>query len=92
MEFRKGFLSILFISLLASCGNPSNDDVRNDFLKEHPKAKIISIYPGEGDGGAVYMHINYQLPPSEVIHKEIWQYIDNNQSQWTLSNKEYVNN
>jgi len=81
---------VLFMFALSSCGSPSADDVRKNFLKHYPTAEIVDIGPGEGDGSAVYMHIKYKLPGSTDIHEDVWQYLNTGGQKWSLNHKEKI--
>jgi hypothetical protein len=82
----KPYKSILyfatFLLLATSRGGPSVDEVKNEFLKEHPDAAILAIGPGEGDGGNVYMHIKYRLPGDEKESEDVWLYQDHGGEKW----------
>ncbi len=75
------YLAALLL-LASSCGAPSNDDVRRQFLEEHPNAIVLSIGPGEGDGGNVYMHIKYRLPGDKKEMEDVWLYQDLGGEKW----------
>jgi hypothetical protein len=73
---------VAFLLLAASCGGPSNDEVKREFLKEHPNAIVLSIGPGEGDSGNVYMHIKYRLPGNNEEMEDEWLYQDLGGKKW----------
>ena len=67
--------------LICSCG-PSNEEVKQDFLKANPSAEIVSIGPGEGDGDHVYMYIKYRLPGDPKVKEDEWLYQDRGGKKW----------
>ncbi len=72
----------IFLLLASSCGGPSEHEVKNEFLKEHPDAVILDIGPGEGDSGNVYMHIKYRLPGKNKEMEDVWLYQDLGGEKW----------
>jgi hypothetical protein len=71
-----------FLLLATSCGGPSNDEVKKEFLKEHPNAVILGIGPGEGDSGNVEIHIKYRLPGNDTEMEDVWLYQDLGGEKW----------
>lgn len=65
-------LPILFLA--ASCGLPSDDQVKADFLALHPRAVIEDAGVGEGDEDDAYWCIRYREPPDTVLREQVWLY------------------
>ena len=75
--------------LLISCNRPPSDSsIVSDFLRECPKAKVLSVGVGEGDASAVYYHIRYQLSDNSQIHEDVWLYVRDVDGRWKLRNRE----
>jgi hypothetical protein len=73
------------VLLLAACGGPTDTDVRRTFLADAPEAQIEGLGPGEGDGGNVYYHIRYRLPPDTTVWEQIWLYQRGNDGKWSIT-------
>jgi hypothetical protein len=58
------------------------------FHQENPSYSILSVYPGEGDGGAAYFHIKYRKPSDTDTHEAVWQYLKNAEGKWHVNHKE----
>jgi hypothetical protein len=67
-------LGLGFAVLLISCGMPSGDQVRGEFLALHPGAVILDAGPGEGDFDHAYWCIRYRQPPDTVLREQYWLY------------------
>ncbi len=78
-------------SLLFACGKLKDEQVRSDFLREHPAYEIVSSGVGEGDASAVYYHIKYKKPGDGRTYEDVWQYIKIGDSGWALTHKETLN-
>lgn len=65
--------SILFLVLAAqACAQPSEADVRRDFLGGRPGAVIESIDLTDGDADHVYWRIRFRNPPDTALcHVEV---------------------
>jgi hypothetical protein len=83
----KTFL-LLFGAGLFGCNRPSSGEVSNAFHEENPSYSILSVYLGEGDGGASYFHIKYRKPLDEKTHEEVWQYLKLRDGKWHREHKE----
>jgi len=79
---RLALVSALF---LAACGGPSSNEVRATFLIEAPQAHIESLGPGEGDGGNVYYHVRYRIPPDTVLWEQVWLYQKGTDGTWSIT-------
>jgi len=71
---RKGVLIALLASAALACGSPKVENVKALFLEENPTFTVITVGPGEGDGGSVYMHIRYRRPGSTTECEVVWGY------------------
>jgi hypothetical protein len=76
------FVPVLF---LTACGGPSDNDVRNTFLAGAPQAQIQDLGPGEGDGGNVYYHIKYRIPPDTILWEQVWLYQKGSDGKWSIT-------
>lgn len=74
MKISLGIMALGVGILLTGCGRPSEKTVAADFLRDHPKATVLSAKPGEGDSDNVYFHIRYRLPDSAADRSEAWLY------------------
>jgi len=59
---------------LLSCGMPSDDRVRSEFLALHPGAAIVDAGPGEGDSDHAYWCIRYRVPSDTTLREQYWLY------------------
>jgi hypothetical protein len=80
-------IGLLFLLFLQGCG-PSREDVKAEFLSEAPNAEVISVAPGEGDGGNVYFHIKYKLENSSPAITEVWLYQRSESGKWNATRKD----
>ena len=77
------YLVLLVLSLLiAGCFGPREKDVRADFLRSNPGARIEMATPGEGDGAAVYYHIRYRTTGDTTLREVVWQYMKQPDGAW----------
>ena len=79
----------LVVLILIDCkGMPGEDEFRNDFLKVHPSAEIVSIYWDGEDCGAIYFIVKYRLPGEEAIKEDVWYYSKSGGGKWTNTRRE----
>ena len=64
-------LAALLLLFLANCG-PDLEQVEQAFRKEHPEAVVHKVFPGEGDDGNVYIHIQYSQ--NGQSNEAVWLY------------------
>jgi hypothetical protein len=64
----------LAVLVLGGCGGPSGEAVRADFMREHPRAVVVSADPGEGDSEHAYYHIRFRVPPDTTLQETVWAY------------------
>ena len=62
IPFVKAFILLLLLApLMAGCDDgPDTDEVRSDFLKEHPGLELLRVHPGLGNEKAQYYQIDYR--------------------------------
>jgi hypothetical protein len=60
--------------LAAGCGDPTDEQVKEAFLRENPSAVVIQVASGEGDGSTVYKHIRYRLAGMQNECEAVWGY------------------
>ncbi len=85
IHMKRKIISLLTITILfsiLSCSAPSENEIKIDFLREFPKAQVLSMNAGEGDSDNVYMHIKYKLPESDKIEEDVWLYQDTGNNKW----------
>jgi hypothetical protein len=82
---------VILSLFMCSCGRPSQNAVRKEFLAENPKCTVLSVLPGEGDGSATYIHIKYKKPGSDRIGEDVWQYLKAENGEWRINHKETLN-
>jgi hypothetical protein len=78
---RASLIAIAFL-VVTSCGAPTHSDVRADFLRARPGARIVSLDVGEGDGASVYYHIRYRAAGDTATREEEWQYLRQDDGSW----------
>jgi hypothetical protein len=66
--------SFLLMLVIASCGLPSDDQVKADFLTLHPRAVIEFSGVGEGDADHASWCIRFREPPDTTLREQIWLY------------------
>jgi hypothetical protein len=74
--------------MLVACGRPTARSVQTSFRKDNPTYSVVSVYPGEGGGGAAYFHINYKKSKDGEIHEDVWQYLKESNGSWQIEHKE----
>ncbi len=67
-------LMVLLATAALAYGSPKVENVRTSFLEENPTFTVTAVGTGEGDGGAVYMHIRYRRPGSTTECEVVWGY------------------
>jgi hypothetical protein len=80
--------SLIVVLLLGACGGPTDETVRAEFRREHPKARVISAGPGEGDSHHVYYHIRFREPPDTIVREVVWGYERNKDGIWRLKSRD----
>ena len=80
--------TLLLLSCAACSRAPSDEQVRADFLREHPTFRVEFVGVGEGDGGAAYFHIRYRKPNDPILYEDVWQYLDTGGDAWRLNHKQ----
>jgi hypothetical protein len=73
-KYSMKFILLLLFIFYISCSQLPYEQIKNDFLKNNPNYKVISVLPGEGDSDNVYIHIKYQKAGSNLTQEEIWLY------------------
>ena len=59
--------------ILSACGRkPSENEIRNAFLKDHPEALVQSVEIGNGDNDGTEYFIDYIHPPDPDIKTSLW--------------------
>jgi hypothetical protein len=82
-------VATLILVAFASCSRvPSDEQVRSDFLREHPTFDVQFVGVGEGDGSAAYFHIRYRKPDDANLYEDVWQYLDTGDGRWRINHKE----
>jgi hypothetical protein len=82
-RYKAIFFFAIFLLVAISCGGPpSNHEIKQEFLKEHQNAVILSVGTGEGDSENVYMHIKYRLPGNDTEMEDVWLYQDLGSEKW----------
>ena len=61
-------------------------DNYNRHLQSNPGSLIVSAYPGEGDGDAVYYYIKFQKLNDQRLYQVEWQYLAKN-GKMTLNHR-----
>jgi hypothetical protein len=82
-----GWLALVILAV-GGCSEPSGDAVRADFIREHPRAAVISAKPGEGDSEHVYYHIRFREPPDTTTRVMIWAYRQAADGKWRVFHRE----
>jgi len=62
IPFVKAFILLLLLApLMAGCDDgPDEDEVKDDFQKEHPGLEVVRVHPGLGNERAQYYQIDYR--------------------------------
>ncbi len=55
----KKWLFLLLIFVISGCDQPSNEMIKNDFQRIHPKAQIVLIKPVEKSSATYRVDISY---------------------------------
>ena len=88
-ERAKLILAGVLLAGLMSCSHaPSDNEVRAEFLREHPTYTVEFVGVGEGDGSAAYFHIRYKKPSDDRVYEEVWQHLNTGDKLWKLNHKE----
>ena len=63
---------------VAACTELPYSQIKEEFVREHPGAEVLSVGPGEGDSEHVYVHIRYgdAATKSERQQSCLWRRID----------------
>lgn len=70
----KLWLLILPIVILLGCDKPSNDQIRYDFNRTYPSAKIVIINPVEKTGNYYRVNIRFRDEGSDEVREDIFFY------------------
>lgn len=82
-------LYLLVAALVAtSCGGPSDDEVKQAFLREHPRAEVTDVYVSEGDSDHAYFTIKYR--EGGEAHIGCWSYYRDEHDRWQVRAKSSV--
>lgn len=65
---------LVFVLLIASCGFPSERQMRAEFQAEHPRAVIVTAGVGEGDFDNALWCVRYREAPDTVLREQVWLY------------------
>jgi hypothetical protein len=66
------FSLLFFFLILASCGEPSTDEVVSQFMSENPTYTVLFCGVGEGGIGYAYYHIQYRKPNDDKIYTKTY--------------------
>jgi hypothetical protein len=77
-------VALILAPLLAgACSVPRDDDVRAEFLRAHPGARVESLEVGEGDSDHAYYHIRFRAAASDTALREaVWLYARQPDGSW----------
>lgn len=64
----KKFLPVLALALIG-CSNPTDQQLRADFLTLHPGCELDSSVPADGDLDHVYIEFTYTCRPAKAVLK-----------------------
>lgn len=79
---------VLLVLVLSSCAVPSDEQVKEAFLKEHPQAEITDVYVSEGDSDHAYFTIKYR--EGGQAHIGCWSYFRDANDVWQIRAKSSV--
>jgi hypothetical protein len=68
--------------LAAACSRPRDEDVRAEFLRARPDARVASLEVGEGDGDHVYYHVRFRTAADTSLRETIWLYARQPDGLW----------
>ena len=74
------WLLLLLIFIISGCDQPSNEMIKGDFQRIHPKAQIVLIKPVEKSSDSYRVNISYRSDTSYAIetagsfHEDIFLY------------------
>lgn len=62
----------------AACSGPPYTQIKEEFVREHPGAEVLSVGPGEGDSQHVYVQIRYRDAETKSERKQscLWRRLD----------------
>jgi len=64
--------------------DPCNQNIRADFLKEHPEYTILDSGSREGSPDEVQCHISYRKPDGDQVYEDVWLY-QKTESGWRFA-------
>ena len=70
--------------LAATCSMPRDEEVRAEFLRAHPGARLESLEVGEGDGEHAYYHIRFRaaVAGDTALREAVWLYARQADGSW----------
>ena len=74
------YVTLLAVMLLVACSQPPYDEIEAEFVRAHPDVEVLSVGPGEGDSGNVYVHVRYLRGEREHEEVCLWQWLE---GRWT---------
>jgi hypothetical protein len=84
------FAGVLIASILgAACdAGPREKDVRSEFLRANPGARIESLAVAEGDGEHVYYHIRFREAGDLTPRETMWLYARQSDGSWRNTHRD----
>jgi len=78
---------ILLAVVFSSCATVTEKTARERFLEENPEYTIIYAGAGEGWDGVVNYHYEFKKPGDEMIYKEIWTFVQQDNGEWKVTGR-----
>jgi hypothetical protein len=60
-------VAMVGLGLLAAACGPDGRQVRSEFARRNPAARVLDVFPGQGDTGRVFVNVLYRMPGDTAV-------------------------